>query len=204
MKNRYGRHTLSSRFIVCPNPDCQKFTLDAVLHESGPKPSSVGEILGNEVRTWSLVPPSAAKSFPDYIPKAIRDDYEEACLIRDLSPKASATLSRRCLQGVLRDFWKVNPGRLVNEIEQIREKTDEATWGAISAVRKLGNIGAHMENDISVIVDVDEGEAGLLIELVETLLNEWYVAREDRSKRMAAITAAAESKKPRPGSSQSA
>jgi hypothetical protein len=41
----------------------------------------------------------------------------------------------------------------------------------------LGNIGAHMEADVNVIVDVEAGEAKLLIGLIETLVDEWYVAR---------------------------
>ena len=117
-------------------------------------------------------------------------------MIADLSPKASATLSRRCLQGIIRDFWQVKPGRLVDEIEAIKQKVDAATWVAIDSVRKLGNIGAHMEKDINVIVDVDPKEASLLVELVETLLREWYVAREERAARMAAIIEAASIKKP--------
>ena len=39
-----------------------------------------------------LYPISSSTQFPDYIPLAIRKDYEEACSIVDLSPKASATL----------------------------------------------------------------------------------------------------------------
>ena len=62
-------------------------------------------------------------------------------------------------------------------------------------MRKLGNIGAHMEKDINVIVDVDPNEADLLIGLIETVLREWYVAREDRKARMGAIVAAATAKK---------
>jgi len=154
------------------------------------------ERLVKKLQEWSLIPPSASKHFPDYVPQAIREDYGEACLIRDLSPKASATLSRRCLQGILRDFWKVKPGRLVDEIEQVKDKIDPITWDAIEAVRKLGNIGAHMEKDINVIVDVDPEEATLLIGLVETLLKEWYVAREERKARMTAVIAAAAKKTP--------
>ena len=72
------------------------------------------------------------------------------------------------------------------------------TWGAITAVRQLGNIGAHMEKDINVIVDVDPDEADHLIGLVETLLREWYVTREDRRTRMEAVMAAAAAKKAPP------
>jgi hypothetical protein len=155
-------------------------------------------IIGYPLQQWNLIPPSRAKTFPAYVPQAILDDYREACLIQDLSPKASATLSRRCLQGILRDFWKVTPGRLVDEIDQIKDKVDPETWAAIDAVRKIGNIGAHMEKDISVIVDVDPNEAELLIGLVETLIREWYIAREERKNRMNAIVTAAASKKKSP------
>jgi hypothetical protein len=192
--NAEGQRTLRSQFIICPNPACRKFTLLVELYES--------RYLGNGVldhvkmlQQWRLVPPSASKCFPNYVPKPILEDYGEACLIRDLSPKASATLSRRCLQGILRDFWKVKPGRLVDEIDQVKDKIDPISWEAIEAVRKLGNIGAHMEKDINVIVEVDTNEAALLIELVETLLKEWYVAREDRRVRFTAVIAAAAAKK---------
>ncbi len=184
-ENAEGRHTLVTTFIVCPNPECNKFTLEAQLHKSTRGPS--GEKLGNMVKHWRLVPPSNAKVFPNYIPQPLIDDYTEACLIKEYSPKASATLSRRCLQGIIRDFWGVKPGRLVDEIEAIKDKTDHLTWEAIDAVRKVGNIGAHMEKDINLIIEVDPNEAELLINLIETLFQDWYVNREERKKRLEAI-----------------
>jgi hypothetical protein len=195
IENSDGRRSLRSVYLVCPNPQCKKFTLTADLYESVRDQAQGREKFLSKLQTWSLVPPSTSKNFPDYVPAPIREDYHEACLIRDLSPKASATLSRRCLQGILRDFWKVKPGRLVDEIAQIKDNVDPLTWEAIEAVRKLGNIGAHMEKDIDVIVEVDPNEAALLIGLVETLLKEWYVARAERSARMGAVIAAAASKK---------
>jgi hypothetical protein len=137
---------------------------------------------------------SAAKPFPSYIPSPILADYSEACLIVSLSPKASATLARRCLQGMIRDFWGIRKHRLKDEIDALEEKVDPQTWDAIDSVRKIGNIGAHMEADINVIVDVDPDEATLLIGLIETLLADWYVARHNRDERMAKIKAAAEEK----------
>jgi hypothetical protein len=199
IENSDGRRTFRSVFIVCPNPDCKKLTLTAELYESErtPPPGSHEKYV-KKLNSWALIPPSASKHFPEYVPAAIRADYHEACLIRDLSPKASATLSRRCLQGILRDFWEVKPGRLVDEIGQVKDRVDSVTWEAIEAVRKLGNIGAHMEKDIDVIVEVDPNEATLLIGLVETLIREWYVARAERAARMGAVIAAAASKKAPP------
>jgi len=43
---------------------------------------------------WRLLPPSDATQFNAKIPDQIIDDYVETCIIGDLSPIASATLSR--------------------------------------------------------------------------------------------------------------
>jgi len=190
--NAVGRHTLVTTFMVCPNPHCRKYTLTCTLFESHMQ--QVSEKLDKEIHRWNLIPSSKAKPFPDYIPQQILTDYNEACLIRDLSPKASATLARRCLQGIIRDFWNVKPGRLYDEIEAIKDMIDPLTWGAIDAVRKVGNIGAHMEKDINIIVDVEPNEAELLINLIEMLLRDWYITREERRARLLAIKGVAEDK----------
>ncbi|SRR6266699_4189771 len=192
IKNADGDRKLSSVFVVCPNPKCKKFSLKILLENTFYIQNSWHD--GPLIQKWELIPSSKAAVFPDYIPQPIRDDYKEACLIATLSPKASATLARRCLQGILRDFWKVKPGRLVDEIEQIKDKVDPLTWDAIEAVRKVGNIGAHMEKDIDAIIDVDTNEADLLIGLIETLFRDWYIMREERKSRLTQIKQIAEIK----------
>lgn len=129
-----------------------------------------------------LLPNSLAKQLPDYIPEAIRHDYEEACAIVNLSPKASATLSRRCLQGMIRDFWEISKKTLYLEIDALKDKIPADLWSSIDALRQLGNIGAHMEKDTDVIVDIDPNEAESLIKLIELLMKEWYINREERKK----------------------
>jgi Domain of unknown function (DUF4145) len=193
-----GHRLALSRFIICPNPNCKKLMLSFILLDSKKlleKSSlSIEWEDGALLYEWNLIPESLAKPFPNYIPEVILTDYLEACLIQNKSPKASATLSRRCLQGILRDYWEVKPETLSKEIEQIKDKVEPSIWNAIDAVRKIGNIGAHMEKDINVIVDVEPNEAYLLIELIEILLKEWYVAREERNNRISKITAIATSK----------
>jgi hypothetical protein len=147
-----------------------------------------GHTVKEELNNWRVIPDSAAKVLPDYIPEAIVSDYTEACLIVDKSPKASATLARRCLQGMIRDFHNVQKDRLFDEIKAIKDRIDPLTWEAIDAVRSIGNIGAHMEKDINLIVDVDEGEAQDLINLIELLIDDWYVARYNRQKQLASVT----------------
>lgn len=172
-------------FVVCPNPKCREFTLAVGLHKAT---FAYGWARGARLAEWRLVPPSDAKVYPDYVPEAIRNDYQEACLIRDASPKASATLSRRCLQGMIRNFWKVKgKGSLKEEIEAIKDKVEPETWEAIDSVRGVGNIGAHMEQDINVIIDVDPDEAGRLLWLIELLMKDWYINRHEREQGLKAL-----------------
>lgn len=191
--SKFGSLAFDSWVNVCPNPDCKEFTYTTSV--------SAGRIAGGvfnfdrQIESWCNRPQGVVKSFPDYIPRAILSDYKEAALIKDLSPKASATLSRRCLQGMIRDFWKVKEKNLFEEIKAIEGKVDTDTWHAIDAIRSIGNIGAHMEKDIDIIIDVDGDEAALLISLIETLLNDWYVERENRRLRSQKIIAAAAGKK---------
>jgi uncharacterized protein DUF4145 len=101
----------------------------------------------DEIRRWDLIPESSAKVQPDFIPKAIVEGYTEACRINDLSPKASAILARRCLQGMIRDFCGIQKARLIDEIKELRTQIDgnRAPRGvtpesvdAIDAVREIG------------------------------------------------------------------
>ena len=137
----------------------------------------------------------SAKPQPDYIPQSIREDYIEACRIKNLSPKASATLARRCLQGMIRDFWGISKPTLKLEIEGLENLIAAETWDAIDAIRSIGNVGAHMEKDVNIIIDIEPDEADLLLKLVEDLFEEWYVARHDREERQRRLKELASSKK---------
>lgn len=185
-----------SDFVTCPNPECREVAISAGIYAS--EQDARGSLQrGDPEKTWRLVPSSTAKVLPQYIPAAIRTDYEEACLIRDLSPKASATLARRCLQGMIRDFFGVSKDRLIDEINEIKNKVDATIWRAIDAVRSVGNIGAHMEKDINVIVAVDPDEAEKLIRLIELLMQEWYVQRHEREQLVTGMIDLAASKNPK-------
>lgn len=189
---KYGKVQVLTSIVLCPNEECKEIVIFSSLSKTVLR--NVGWEASDELESWALRPKASLKVFPDYIPKAIIGDYEEAALICNLSPKASATLSRRCLQGMIRDFWDVKAGRLVDEIDAIKDKVDHETWLAIDSIRSIGNIGAHMEKDINLIVDVEPEEAGLLIQLIEVLLKDWYVEREERKKRTSKIVALAEAK----------
>ena len=107
--------------------------------------------------------------------------------ILHLSPKASATLSRRCLQGMIRDFFQISKSNLFEEINAIKDKIPADQWAVLDGVRRIGNIGAHMEKDINLIVDIEPDEAQKLIKLIELLLQQWYIERHNQQELFADI-----------------
>ncbi len=166
--------SLLIHYYRCPN--CNEHTI--IVEGSGKQTAGIHV---------QLRPKSKAKVFPNYVPSAIRQDYEESYSILELSPKASATLSRRCIQGMIHDKWNIKLKNLNQEITALKDKIDPSLWSAIDALRQLGNIGAHMEKNIDTIVDIDPDESENLIRLVEVLINEWYIIPHKRNELLSGI-----------------
>ncbi len=183
--NADGPRRLVIKFVVCPDPQCRKFSLSVSLH--GLETSGNRSYTGKLLKTWGLIPPSRARTFPVDLPLAVLENYQEACFAIEFSQKVAAALARRCLSEMLRDFWEVQPGSLSDEFRQVKGTVDPLTWEAIESIRKSGTIGTRMENIGTEILDTDPGEAELLIGLIETLIQDWYVSREERRKRLAKI-----------------
>ena len=74
-------HEIQARYHCCPA--CERYSV---------------RITGFDNAFSLTYPPYTGMVLPDYIPEAIRTDYLEACSILDKSPRAAATLARRCLQ----------------------------------------------------------------------------------------------------------
>ncbi len=208
MESDKGPVSLHVQYIVCPNTKCKKMSLVVVLISQTPEKNSYGYEDVDILQTWKLIPESTAKVYStEIVPKAVVEDYEEACKIMMLSPKASATLARRALQGMIRDFHTsaVEKYRkeknikgymsLAQEITAIKDEVEPDVWDAIDAVRDVGNIGAHMEVDVNIIIDVEPGEAQQLITLIEMLIEEWYINRHERKLRLESVVQIAKVKR---------
>lgn len=115
---------------------------------------------------------------PD-IPKEFTKDYEEACLVLFDSPKASAALSRRCLQYLLREKAKVKKSDLYKEIDEVLASNQLPSYLAdgIDAVRNIGNFAAHpiKSTNTGEIVEVEPGEAEWLLDILEGLFDFYFV-----------------------------
>jgi len=127
-----------------------------------------------------VYPKSIARTpLSDDVPSKFAADYREACLVLSDSPKASAALSRRCLQSLLREEAKVKKSDLSKEIGQVLEANQFPSYlaKAIDAVRNIGNFAAHpiKSTNTGEIVAVEQGEAEWLLDVLESLFDFYFV-----------------------------
>jgi hypothetical protein len=128
---------------------------------------------------------------PPEVIELFSSDYREACLVLSDSPKASAALSRRCLQLLLREKLGVKPDKLYDEIEAVLSKVPSYLADALHEVRKLGNLAAHPAKNehTGEIVEVEPGEAEWLLETLEGLFDFLFVQPARLAARKAALAA---------------
>lgn len=176
----YQESSFTIHTFRCSNSSCQKISVTAINRTTD--------------KQIDLVPQVTMKHYPEYIPEQIRQDYEEANMILESSPKAAATLLRRCLQGMIHDYWKIKEKNLNAEITALKDKLTSAQWKALDALRKVGNIGAHMEKDVNLIIDIEPDEAKKLLKLIELLFEKWYIARHDEEELLSDIVGIADEK----------
>lgn len=171
--------TISS--YKCPN--CEKETYTLIAKDND----------GNFSNPIPIIPNSFAKDYGNIVPTHIQEDYREAYAILHLSPKASATLSRRCIQGMIRDYWNVSENTLYQEIDSIKPNLNKLQNEAIDVLRQIGNIGAHPNKDINTIIDINPKDAEILIKLIEYFIEEWYIARFEHTRLLEEVKILGES-----------
>ncbi len=166
--------------MICPNPNCQKMIIELASGEA--QTAHMQGIVGiKNVKYQILVNPLASSRppVPIEVDEKFASDYKEACLILKFSPKASAALSRRCLQNILRGKAGVKHGDLSKEIQQVIDSKTLPSHliESIDAVRNIGNFAAHPVKSTSTgeIVDVEFGEAEWILDVIESLFDFYFV-----------------------------
>jgi len=184
MENAAGPRVFFLTLTVCPNRNCRQLHAALAMYEL--KKDERGTLAPgpSPLKRWQLIPSTSARQLPDFVPEAVKKEYEQATGIKEISPDAAATMARRCLQNIVRDFWNVREKFLSEELDAVKEKIDPDTWRAIESVRQTGHIGRHMEKAINLVVDTEPDEPDVLLGLIEYLIDEWYVARRQRQERL--------------------
>lgn len=121
------------------------------------------------------------------IPKDYLEDYQEAINVLAPSPKASAALTRRLLQNILREEFKIENKSLAGEIQEFINLPGIPSHlsDAVDAVRNVGNLAAHPSKNKNTgeIVKVEPGEAEWLIEVIEALFDFVFIQPKKLEKR---------------------
>ncbi len=169
--------------VECPN--CLKFIIYLQQYAS--------DGINEEFKDDFLVYPKGISRPPlsTVVPDIYAQDYKEASLVLSDSAKASAALSRRCLQNLLRDVQKVKRQDLSKEIQEVLDMKVLPSYlaNAIDAIRNIGNFAAHPNKSINTgtIIDVKPGEAEWMLEVLEGLFDFYFVQPDILQKKKDAL-----------------
>ncbi len=171
----------------CPN--CKKNIF--YLRNYKWKPVHGGHV--KEINSQLLIRPKIANRppVPVEVPKDFSSDYTEACLVLADSPKASAALSRRSLQHIIREKIGVKKKDLFQEIQEVLDKGMLPTdlLESIDSIRNVGNFAAHPIKSQSTgeIVEVEPHEAEWNLDVLEMLFEFLFVRPEAIKKKRDAL-----------------
>lgn len=172
---------------ACRCPACKQVVIDIALLDDE----------GEETEWWAVYPIGANRGpVPAEVPISVAADYVEACNVLPISAKASAALSRRCLQAMLRAHGYTAKD-LAKEIDLLLNESDtrkaipETLRVTIDGVRNFGNFSAHPITDLTSlqIIDVEEHEAEWCLEILEECFQHFYVRPAAANARKAALDA---------------
>ncbi len=152
----------------------------------------MAQVPGQEGKERLVHPPGIARAplSPD-VPSEFADNYREACLVLADSPKASAALSRRCLQHVLREAAKTKERDLAKQIDEVLPSLPSYLTQMIDTVRVMGNFAAHpmKSTNTGEIIDVEPGEAEWLLDTLESAFDFYFVQPAEAKRKRDAINA---------------
>ncbi len=160
-------------------PVCNKTILSIVW--GAEEPGSNGGTPANfqPRKEFMVIPRNSHAPPPIEVPQQIAKDYSESCVVLNDSSNASAALSRRCLQNILRDAGKVKPGTLEQEIQETIEGGQLPSYiiESLNHIRTLGNFAAHpmLNTQTRDVIDVEPAEAEYALGVIEALFNNYYV-----------------------------
>lgn len=119
----------------------------------------------------------------------VAKDFDEAAAVLEVSPTASAALSRRCLQHVIRRKMGITKGKLYDEISEAAARLPGSLAENLDHIRVIGNYASHPEKSeqAQALADVEDGEAEWSLELLLDLFDHLYVAPARHAARKQAL-----------------
>ena len=170
------------RFMQCPA--CEQFIIQAKAP--------------GDFKSWFLFHPktSSRGPVPEDVPPEIAEDYNQAALVLADSPKASAALSRRCLQAILRQagYQQKDLAQQIDAVlveQDARKALPTGPHSTLDAIRNFGNFSAHPISDTTTlqVIDVEDHEAEYCLDILDALFDHYYVRPAEAKRRRNALDA---------------
>lgn len=165
------------KYCICPS--CEKMII-FVLEE---KNVNMGGLSRRFYKETLAKPKNISRNpIPKEVPEKYANDYLEACTILIDSPKASAALSRRVLQLLIREKAGIIKSNLAEEIDELITSRVLPSYlsESIDAIRNIGNFAAHpiKSTNTGEIVEVEPNEAEWQLDVLESLFDFYFVQPE--------------------------
>jgi len=179
------------RATVCDNGECSRVIAEfgRLKRLEGPFPGRSAPFTvvdGQPVR-----PRASARPLSPEVPDPYKSDFAKAALVLGDSPEASAGLSRRCLQALIRAKAGIRCRTLAAEIDELIESSHLPGYLSqdVDSIRHYGNFGAHLTESEATgeIIDVEPGEAEWLLDVLEGLFDFYFVQPAASAKRRARL-----------------
>lgn len=142
------------------------------------------------MRVW---PKYAARPVAEEVEPRYAADYRDAAGIVGISPKASAALSRRLVQEIIREKAGITKATLDAEITELLNRGQLPSWlsGQVDAIRVVGNFAAHpiKSSNTGEVVDVEPNEAEFLLDVLDSLFDFYFVQPARAAEHLAQINA---------------
>ena len=159
-------------------PECEKLiiTLQHGLE--------VGYTMGywiDDIDEESMIYPrhSVGRILDQYVPLKYAELFRESEEVNNISPRASATLSRYLLQMLLHEELSIKKKNLEEEIKELEGSSNIPTKlvSMLQVMRRVANFGAHPKKSTNSneIVDVEAGESSVMLDLLEEVFDYIFV-----------------------------
>ena len=122
---------------------------------------------------------SVGRTLDQYVPPKYAQLFRESEEVNNVSPRASATLSRYLLQMLLHEELHIHKRNLEDEIKELENGSNIPTKlvTMLQVMRRVANFGAHPKKSTNSneIVEVEAGESAVMLDLLEEVFDYIFV-----------------------------
>ena len=120
------------------------------------------------------------------IPKEYSELYNESSAVLNHSPRASAALSRTCLELLLTKYGKAKQKNLFDKIEHVinLNTLSSETNDLLNVIRKMGNVAVHskISEHPGEIIKVEFEDAEWCLDILDLLFDN-FIIKSDKNKK---------------------